>query len=139
MCKGRLAKPTATACAKLSSYVYRNRAADPANEFIIERSYPFLGHIWTGSRSESWYLEALGVHPDYQSQGHGRALVAWGIDQAEKEGVACSVISAWGKETFYRNCGFDKEDCGHAGQGDGNPLADVKGGIIFFKDAPGKE
>ena len=74
------------------------------------------------------------MHPDHQRTGNGRALVQWGLDQAAREGVCASVISADGKERFYQRCGFDRED-GTAGQGEGNPLADVPGGTIFFRDA----
>ena len=119
---------------RIAASIWPNRAADPVNEDIIERSYPFLDDVWTGPHAESWYLETLAVHPDYQHQGNGRALVKWGLDQAEREGVSTSVISGDGKERFYERCGFDKV-VGRSGQGDGNPLADVPGGLIYFRDA----
>jgi GNAT superfamily N-acetyltransferase len=111
-----------------------NRAASPTLEPIIEQSYHYLDHIWTGPRAESWYLECLAVHPEYQSRGHGRALVSWGMDQAQKEGIACSVIAAEGKEKFYEKCGYDSGPVGRGGEGDGNPLREVEGGIVFFRD-----
>lgn len=134
-----LALPVAKAYATLASWWRPNRAADPAYEDIIERSYHFLDHVWTGSRAESWYLEALGVHPDYQNRGLGRALVKWGLDQAECEGVSASVIAADGKERFYQRCGFDPEPVGKSGEGEGNPLSEVPGGLIFFREARGKK
>jgi GNAT superfamily N-acetyltransferase len=130
---GNLAKPLASLSTRLASVIWPNRAADPVNENIIERSYPFLDHVWTGPQAECWYLESLAVHPDYQDEGNGRALVQWGLDQAAREGVCASVIGADGKERFYQRCGFDRE-YGRSGQGEGNPLADVPGGIIFFRD-----
>lgn len=104
---------------------------------MIEQSYHYLDHIWTGPRAQSWYLECLAVHPKYQSRGHGRALVSWGFEQAQKEGISCSVISAEGKEHFYQRCGFDSGPVGRGGEGDGNPTKEVDGGIVFFKDKAG--
>ncbi|RMD44986.1 hypothetical protein DV735_g108, partial [Chaetothyriales sp. CBS 134920] len=120
-----------------SSWLWPNRAADATHEDIIERSYGFLDHIWTkaNGRSPSWYLESLAVAPSHQGQGVGRALVKWGLDQAEREGIACSVISADGKENFYQRCGFDVGPVGRSGEGEGNPLDKVPGGLIFFRDA----
>jgi GNAT superfamily N-acetyltransferase len=134
-----VALPIAKAYASLASWWRPNRAADPAQEDVIERAYRFLDHVWTGSRADSWYLEALGVHPDFQNRGLGRSLVKWGLDQAEREGVSASVVAADGKETFYQRCGFDATPVGRSGEGPGNPLRDVPGGLIFFKDAAGGE
>jgi GNAT superfamily N-acetyltransferase len=114
-----------------------NRAASQENEDIIERSYDHVDHIWTGERAESWYLECLAVHPDYQNRGQGRALVHWGLQQARREGIACSVIAADGKERFYQACGFHVGPVGRAGEGEGNPTRDVPGGLIFFQDKEG--
>lgn len=107
--------------------IYPNRACDPAKENLIERGAPFLESAWTGDRAESWYLEFLAVDPEFQGNGVGKILVQWGLTQAGKEGVCASVISAEGKDGFYRNCGFDLVD-GFAGMGEGNPLGGVSGG-----------
>lgn len=117
---------------KIHAFVWPNRASDPAMEDIIERSYPHFDNIWTGKRAESWYLEALAVHPDYQGRNVGRKLVQWGLEQAEADGVCASVVSAYGKDEFYTKCGFD-EQYGSARQGEGNPLADIEGANIFWK------
>jgi GNAT superfamily N-acetyltransferase len=127
--------PLARGYAALATWWRPNRAADPAKEDIIERAHSFLDHIWTGARAESWYREALGVHPEYQNRGLGRKLVQWGLDQAEREGVSASVIAADGKERFYELCGIDVGPVGRSGDGENNPLADASGGLIFFKDA----
>ncbi|EHY58390.1 hypothetical protein HRR83_007244 [Exophiala dermatitidis] len=118
-------------------FVSPNRAASSQHESIIEQSVDYLDHIWTGERAESWYLECLAVHPAFQRRGQGRALVDWGLEQARKEGIAASVIAADGKERFYQKCGFDVGPVGRSGEGLGNPLHDVPGGLVFFRDKEG--
>jgi GNAT superfamily N-acetyltransferase len=122
---------------KLLTVISPNRAASKEDEFIIERSYDYLDHVWTGPRSESWYLECLAVHPEHQKKGQGRTLVDWGLRQAREEGIACSVIAADGKEKFYQACGFDVGPVGRSGEGDGNPLREVPGGLVFFREKEG--
>ena len=78
------------------------------------------------------------MRPEYQNRGLGRKLVQWGLDQAEREGVAASVIAADGKGRFYQLCGFDVGPVGRSGEGENNPLADVPGGLVFLKDAKAK-
>lgn len=117
---------------KVHALLWPNRACDPAEEDIIDRTHPFLDGAWTGERSESWYLDMLAVHPDHQGKGIGRKLVAWGLARAEAEGVCASLISALGKDAFYQKCGFDVQD-GRAGDGEGNPLANVGGGNKWWK------
>lgn len=134
---GSLLRPIARALVKLLTFISPNRAASVSDELIIERSSNYLDHIWTGQRSESWYLECLAVHPDHQNRGHGRALVQWGLEQAHKERIACSVIAADGKERFYQACGFNVGPVGRAGEGEGNPLKLVPGGLVFFKEKDG--
>lgn len=130
-------KPLSSLLARLVAFLSPNRAASPQHEDIIERSYDFLDHVWLGPRSESWYLECLAVHPDFQNKGQGRALVTWGLEQARKEGIAASVIAADGKERFYQNCGFRDGPVARSGEGEGNPLKDVPGGLVFFRDKHG--
>ncbi|KAK6437046.1 hypothetical protein LTR95_006758 [Oleoguttula sp. CCFEE 5521] len=111
-----------------------NRAADPENEDIIERSMKYAEHFWSDKRAESWYLSCLAVDPSTQGKGVGKPLVAWGFEQAAKEGVCVSVISAKGKQPFYVKCGFGPEKVGNACDGEGNPLLGIEGGDIFFHD-----
>lgn len=129
---GNLLKPLSSVCMRIHALIWVNRACDPTNEDIIERAYPYFDGIWTGDRAESWYLEVLAVHPHYQGMGVGRDLVLWGLDQAESEGICASVVSADGKDEFYRKCGFELQD-GFAGSGEGNPLANVAGGNMWWK------
>lgn len=117
---------------KVHGWAWPNRASGPEVEDIIERAYPCFDHIWSGERAESWYLECLAVHPEFQGRGVGKELVQWGLEKAQAEGVCASVVSTLGKEGFYTKCGFDEQH-GSARQGDGNPLADVEGSDIFWK------
>jgi len=128
-----LAKPVAVLSTSIAARIWPNRAADAAKEDIIERCYPYYKHVWSGSRAESWYLETLAVHPDYQNQGIGRALVKWGLDQAERECVSASVVSDPGKGRFYARCGFDTQ-AGTANMGEGNPLPSAPGAPILFRE-----
>lgn len=122
---------------KAEALAYPNRAADPSHFDVLHGSEPFIAHHWSGSRAESWYLDLLGVDPQQGGKGVGRELVAWGFEQAKKDGVGCSVIAAEGKETFYGRCGFDVI-VGSAGDFGGmeNPIKreGIGGGVIFFWD-----
>lgn len=120
------------AAMKLHARIWPNRAADPAEEDVMERVMPLVADSWAGDRAESWYLELLAVHPDYQGKGVGRMIVRWGLDRADEEGVCASVISTTGKEPFYQKCGFHLED-GRVGRGAGNPLAWYAGGRMFWR------
>lgn len=119
---------------KLSSWIWPNRAADPSRLGLLEGSWPFIRHLWTGERKKCWDLHILAVDPQYGGRGAGRQLVKWGLDRAEHEGVAASVKMAPGKEKFYEFCGFDSGLVGNCGQGEGNPMAVVEGGNIYFRD-----
>lgn len=90
---------------------------------------PLTDHLWTGDRAESWQLDTLCTHPEHERKGHGRSLVTWGIEQAEKERICASVIAAWEKDKFYMTFGFRE-----VGRADVGPLAGVKGGAVMFRD-----
>ncbi|KAI7091491.1 hypothetical protein KC356_g627 [Hortaea werneckii] len=110
-----------------------NRAADPTKLDVLQRVGPFVDHKWSGERAETWYLGLLAVHPDYQGHGIGKQFVTWGFERAKADAVCVSVISALGKDGFYRTCGFDV-DVGYATEGEGNPLSGVPRGLIMFRD-----
>jgi GNAT superfamily N-acetyltransferase len=120
---------------RLTTRIWPNRAADPSKATVLEDSIPLTLHYWSGARQENWYLDMLAVHPDYQRNQHGRALVQWGLDEAAKQGVCASVVVAYGKEQFYGRCGF--VEVGRANVG---PLAEngIKGGAIMFTDVGSK-
>ncbi|KAK2821780.1 hypothetical protein FQN49_007679 [Arthroderma sp. PD_2] len=83
-------------------------------------------------RQTNWSLSCLAVRPRYQKHGHGRELVAWGLEKAREEGIPASVLAAKGKDTFYRRCGFT-ELAGWATDGEENPLKGVvEGGAVMF-------
>ncbi|KAJ4248404.1 hypothetical protein NW762_012741 [Fusarium torreyae] len=127
-----LLKPLSSAAMYIHAWVWPSRATDPKEEDIVERGYPYFEDIWSGERGESWYLEGLAVRPDFQGKGVGRQLVKWGLEQAQAEGVCASVVCALGTDEFYAKCGFD-EQYGRAGQGEGNPLADVAGADMRWR------
>lgn len=112
-----------------SSYIWPNRAADPTKAHILEETFPLFSHHWSGSREQNWFLDVLATHPDFQGQGIGKQLVQWGVEEANKEKVCASVISADGKEGFYGKCGFIE-----VGRANVGPLKQngIKGGAIMF-------
>lgn len=119
-----------------SSYVpdvSQNRAADPKQTDIFDRSALFTQHYWSGARAETWYLDLLAVHPDHRRKGYGGLLVKWGVGKARNENVSASVVASQMGESIYRSCGF--EPVGWASEGEGNPLAGIPGGRIMFIDA----
>ncbi|KAF2713195.1 hypothetical protein K504DRAFT_487671 [Pleomassaria siparia CBS 279.74] len=128
-----LAVPLTNLTYTVTSYLYPNRALDPTKANILGQSRKYSAHHWAGAREENWYLCLLAVHPDYQGKGFGRELVEWGLQQAERESVYASVRSSDGKDGFYLKTGFDRI-VGSSTEGEGNPLAGVKGGSILFRD-----
>lgn len=119
----------------LVSFLRPNRAAHPTDINLYPRLYPFIGPYWTGPRAICWNLDTLAVHPSYQKHGFGRELVAWGLQQADREGIAATVLSADKRENFYMRCGFE-EELGRAWHGEGNPLKGrIRGGAIIWRKA----
>jgi predicted N-acetyltransferase YhbS len=93
------------------------------------------GH-WTGARAETWYLGFLIVDPPHQRKGLGRELVLYGLELADKEGVCASVIASEVGDGLYVSCGF--EPVGYMQEGEGNPLRDIPGGRILFREPASK-
>ena len=109
-----------------------NRAADPVYADVLERAGVFTQGYWTGARAETWYLDLLMVDPSHQRKGFGRRLVQYGVDLADLEGVCASVIGSEAGDGLYASCGF--QAVGRMQEGEGNPLRDVPGGRIFFRE-----
>jgi GNAT superfamily N-acetyltransferase len=84
-----------------------NRAAEVKNQGILAASEKFIEHHWSGSRAECWDLGVLGVDPKQGGHGYGKLLVKYGLEVAKADGVAASVISALGRESFYTSLGFE--------------------------------
>lgn len=99
---------------------------------VFERGAHFTMHYWSGRRSETWYLDLLAIDPLYQRRGLGRELVMWGVRMADDELICASVIASESGEGLYTSCGF--KTVGWAGEGETNPLRDVPGGKILFRD-----
>ncbi|EON66929.1 hypothetical protein W97_06333 [Coniosporium apollinis CBS 100218] len=127
-----LLKPLSIIQNRASAYIYPNRAADPSTADLFDRAIPYSMHHWAvGTRAENWYLDILAVDPAYQGRGFGRQLVEWGLERAKKENVHASLISSYGNEGFYQRCGYG-DIVGWASEGEGNPIAHVRGGAIMF-------
>lgn len=103
---GNLLRPLTKSLMTLHAHLYPNRAADLDWLTAPDKSYSyFVPKYWSGPRASSWFLECLGVSPDFQGQKVGQRLVRWGLDQAENEvpnSVCASVIVALGKDGFYQ-------------------------------------
>jgi ribosomal protein S18 acetylase RimI-like enzyme len=55
---------------------------------------------------DSWYLDTLGVNPQYQRKGIGRMLLDWGVERANSENVPVLLESTAYGEGLYRKAGF---------------------------------
>lgn len=55
-------------------------------------------------------LDILVVHPDFQGHGAGTALLAWGIEQADKQGVVVALESTPAGLSLYKRLGFAEAD-----------------------------
>ncbi|KAK6431315.1 hypothetical protein LTR95_012526 [Oleoguttula sp. CCFEE 5521] len=55
-----------------------------------------------------WFLELLGTDKSYQRQGIAGALIKWGTDQADREGLETYLdASEEGREYYIRHHGFE--------------------------------
>jgi N-acetylglutamate synthase-like GNAT family acetyltransferase len=117
----------------ISKCVFKNRAASKEHLDNVLIALRASEHHWAGERSHCYNLETLAVDPAYQNQCIGRHLVMGGLKKAADEQIATSVISADGKDTFYRKCGFNVE-VGKLTDGVNNPIGQVRGGTVLFKD-----
>lgn len=55
-------------------------------------------------------LDILVTHPDSQGRGAGSALLAWGVEQADKEGVVMALESTPAGLSMYKRFGFREVD-----------------------------
>lgn len=145
---GRLIRPLISSFHRILSIWSPNRAAarvDPSDPFPLTPTtlegclWPFISHYYLSPphRLVRWSLECISVLPDHQKAGHGRQLVAWGLERAREEGIPCSVMAAAAKERFYQRCGFTEiggwASDGVDDRGRVNPLKGrIKGGCILY-------
>ncbi|HAS09088.1 MAG TPA: hypothetical protein DCS55_00990 [Acidimicrobiaceae bacterium] len=60
-------------------------------------------------REPHWYLTHLAVRPDDQGRGLGRALLQWGIERADEEGVGTYLETTNPDNlSFYRAAGYSQ-------------------------------
>ena len=61
-----------------------------------------------------WYLAGIGVEPSRQRQGIGAALIAPGLEAAERRGLPCALLTnSEHNLSFYRRQGFEVVLEGH--------------------------
>lgn len=59
-------------------------------------------------RTPVWFLGTVGVHPDRQGRGLGRAVIEPGLRAADDQGVPCYLeTSLAGNVSLYRRLGFE--------------------------------
>ena len=94
--------------------VDRIRASNyPGLGIVAYQSSAIVGYVllsavdWVGERSSQlvWALAPLAVHPDYQQQGIGTALVQAALEQAAATDYPLVVVL--GHADFYARCGFE--------------------------------
>lgn len=115
---------------------------------FFNRTLPYCCHLYSSPstpwRTNHWCLEILGIHPRYQSKGHGRELVQYGIAKAKcdtasgRTGLPCVVTASIPGEPFYQRVGF-RELVGYQSRSvdwvEGvNPLEErgCKGGAVLW-------
>ncbi|ROV92964.1 hypothetical protein VMCG_08994 [Cytospora schulzeri] len=84
-----LLKPMPSAAIRVHAFIWKNRACHFQEEDTIKRAYP--------------YLQALGLHPEFQGQGIGRILVHSGLRRAEEQWICVSDLSARGRDGSIYN------------------------------------
>jgi predicted N-acetyltransferase YhbS len=66
--------------------------------------------VQANSNMTALVLNYLIVHPEYQGRGLGKRLMNVGLEEAEKVGAGCFVVSTPAGEAVYRKAGFEEED-----------------------------
>ena len=53
-----------------------------------------------------WYLELLAARPEWQGKGVGSALLRWGLERADEEGVEAYLEASPAGKGLYEKMGF---------------------------------
>jgi GNAT superfamily N-acetyltransferase len=62
-------------------------------------------------RDRYFQLQILATHPDFQRQGAGSALCAWGLRESQLRGLAVAVFASPMGRLLYSHLGFTKVGC----------------------------
>jgi len=75
----------------------------------LERVFDFFGQLEQyHPQEEIWYLPLIGVDPKHQGQGHGGALLAHALAQADADGKKAYLeASSEGSRRLYERHGFE--------------------------------
>lgn len=67
----------------------------------------FISHLMPSGHT-CWYIVSINVHPAHQGKGIGTALINWGAEKADVEGLPCWVSSSHGAVRMFEGCGFQE-------------------------------
>lgn len=56
------------------------------------------------------HLGMIATHPDYQRRGAAGMMLRWGIDKAEREGLAISLFASPMGKPVYQHMGYEVRD-----------------------------
>jgi len=85
----------------------------PELDFVMEAEGNIIGHVMfmhaailadDGRQIPMMTFGPISIHPAYQRQGYGRALLTYALDRAADMGVGCVCME--GNIDFYGTCGF---------------------------------
>ncbi len=91
----------------------RQLAALPQHRRVFGRNFRLAARVLrevaaVHPREPHWYLAVLGVHPDWQGQGVGAALLRSGLGRADADGVPAYLeTNKKSNEELYAHFGFE--------------------------------
>ncbi|OBT53507.1 hypothetical protein VE04_08127 [Pseudogymnoascus sp. 24MN13] len=98
---------------KCAAWVFPDRSESPEGkaEFSKAGVLEYEKH-WKDrdDRKNRWYVQSVVVAEPWQGRGVGKKLMAWVLEQAQKEGVPASLEASMMGERLYRSIGFDLLD-----------------------------
>jgi GNAT superfamily N-acetyltransferase len=90
--------------------VLSNRARDPAGCFVADVDSQTAGYIFSRTWGHVGWFGALGVHPQFQGRGIGRALILASVDYLDRRGCTTIGLGTMPEESknvaLYARCGF---------------------------------